>query len=171
MRLLKINKPYRLKDYKFSLVILVLAISCLGVLVIGSANEAYQSKQVIGLIIGLTAMVIVSLIDYVWILNFYWLLYILSVFMLFIVLIIGDTVNGAKRWIDLGFTTFQPSELAKILLILFFARFIMKHEEDLSDKKTILKAVILIAIPLALIYKEPNLSTTIATTILFCILM
>ncbi|MBE5062042.1 rod shape-determining protein RodA [Lachnospiraceae bacterium DSM 108991] len=171
MKFLKITKPYRLKDYKFSLVILVLAISCLGVLVIGSANEAYQGRQITGLVLAIILMVVVSLIDYVWIANFYWILYLLSVGMLALVLVIGETVNGAKRWIDVGFTNFQPSELAKILLIIFFARFIMKHEEDLSSRRTILKAVVLILIPLALIYEEPNLSTTICTAVLFCVLM
>ena len=48
-------------------------------------------------------------------------------------------MNGARRWINLGFTNFQPSELAKIFLIIFFARFIMKHEEDLSSRRTILR--------------------------------
>ena len=173
MKLPFIKKPYHLKDYKFSLVILVLAISSLGVIVIGSANKPYQNKQLLGLVLGIILMVVVSLIDYVWIMNFYWILYFLSVFMLFIVLIpgIGEVVNGARRWINLGFTNFQPSEMSKILLIIFFAKFIMQHEEDLSDKKTILKAVILIAIPLVLIFKEPNLSTTIATATLFCVLM
>lgn len=173
MRLPKFTKPYHLKDYKFSLVILVLAISCIGLLVIGSANENYQNKQLIGLILGLAVMAVVSLIDYMWILNFYWILYLMSVFMLVMVLIpgVGEVVNGARRWINLGFTNFQPSELSKILLIIFFAKFIMKHEKDLSDKKTILKAVILIAIPLVLIHEEPNLSTTIATALLFCVLM
>ena len=71
----------------------------------------------------------------------------------------------------MGFTNVQPSELAQILLIIFFARFIMKHEEDLSSRRTILKAVVLILIPLALIYEEPNLSTTICTAVLFCVLM
>lgn len=171
MKFLKITKPYRLKDYKFSLVILVLAISCLGVLVIGSANEAYQGRQITGLVLAIILMVVVSLIDYVWIANFYWIMYLLSVGMLALVLVIGETVNGAKRWIDVGFTNFQPSELAKILLIIFFARFIMKHEEDLSSRRTILKAVVLILVPLALIYEEPNLSTTICTAVLFCVLM
>ncbi len=83
---------------------------------------------------------------------------------------IGVYVNGATRWIDLGFTKFQPSELAKILLVLFFAKFIMKHKED-DEKPTILKAVILLAIPRLLILKEPDLSTTISTATLFCILM
>lgn len=173
MRRIKFRKPYKLKNYRFGLVALVLVLSIIGILVVGSANESYQSKQIFGVVIGLVVMAIVSLIDYVWIANFYWILYGMSVFMLAIVLIpgIGVYVNGARRWINLGFTNFQPSELAKILLIIFFAKFIMKHEEDLSEKQTILKAVILIAIPLALIYKEPNLSTTICTATLFCFLM
>ena len=173
MKFLKITKPYRLKDYKFSLIVLVLATSCLGVLVIGSANEAYQGRQLIGLAGSILLMVVVSLIDYVWIANFYWLFYFLSVGMLAIVLIpgVGEVVNGARRWINLGFTNFQPSELAKIFLIVFFARFIMKHEEDLSSRRTILKAVALILVPLALIFEEPNLSTTICTATLFCVLM
>ncbi|MBM6949016.1 FtsW/RodA/SpoVE family cell cycle protein [Mordavella massiliensis] len=173
MKFLKITKPYRLKDYKFTLVILVLAISALGVLVIGSANEAYQGRQLIGLAGAVALMIIVSLIDYVWIANFYWILYFLSVGMLVLVLIpgIGEVVNGARRWINLGFTNFQPSELAKILLIVFFARFIMKHEEDLNSRNTILKALGLILVPLILIHEEPNLSTTICTAALFCVLM
>lgn len=173
MRRIKFRKPYKLKNYRFGLIALVLVLSIIGILVVGSANESYQSKQILGVVIGLVVMAIVSLIDYVWITNFYWILYGISVFMLAIVLIpgIGVYVNGARRWINLGFTNFQPSELAKILLIIFFAKFIMKHEEDLSEKHTILKAVILIAIPLALIFKEPNLSTTICTATLFCFLM
>lgn len=173
MRRIKFRKPYKLKNYRFSLVFLVLVLSVIGILVVGSANQSYQSRQILGVVIGLVVMVIVSLIDYVWITNFYWILYGLSIFMLAIVLIpgIGVYVNGARRWINLGFTNFQPSELAKILLIVFFAKFIMKHEQDLSEKQTILKAVILIAIPLALIFKEPNLSTTICTATLFCFLM
>lgn len=173
MRRIKFRKPYKLKNYRFGLIALVLVLSIIGILVVGSANESYQSKQILGVVIGLVVMAIVSLIDYVWITNFYWILYGISVFMLAIVLIpgIGVYVNGARRWINLGFTNFQPSELAKILLIMFFAKFIMKHEEDLSEKQTILKAVILIAIPLALIFKEPNLSTTICTATLFCFLM
>lgn len=173
MKRLKLRKPYRLKDYRFGLVIPVLIISIIGVLVVTSANDIYKNKQIMGVIIGIIAMIVVSLIDYMWITGFYWVLYGLSVIMLAVVLIpgIGVYVNGARRWIDVGFTTFQPSELAKILLIIFFAKFIMKHYEELSEKKTIIQAVILIAIPLALIYKEPNLSTTICTALLFCTLM
>lgn len=171
MRLPRFTKPYHIKDYKFSLVIAVLAISILGVFVVGSAKEIYQPKQILGVIIGFIVMVIVSLIDYVWIANFYWLIYIFAIAILGAVLIFGNEVNGATRWIDLGFTTFQPSELAKILLIIFFSKFIMEHEEDLNDKVTLLKYAVLSGIPLALIVVEPNLSTTICTTLVICLMI
>ena len=77
------DRPYHLKDYKFNLVVLVIALSILGVLAVGSAKEVYQSRQIVGMFIGIIAMVIVSLIDYVWVLNFYWLIY------GFVVLILG----------------------------------------------------------------------------------
>ena len=171
MRLPRFTKPYHLKDYKFNLVVLVIALSILGVLAVGSAKEVYQSRQIVGMIIGIIAMVIVSLIDYVWVLNFYWIFYVFVVLILGAVLVIGDKVNGATRWIDLGFTTFQPSELAKILLILFFAKFIMMHAEDINDKVTLIKYAILSAIPLALIIVEPNLSTTICTALVICLMI
>ena len=171
MRLPRFTKQYHLKDYKFTLVFLVLALSILGVLVVGSARDIYQSKQIIGVIIGLVAMLVVSLMDYKWVLNFYWLIYGVAVVSLALVLVIGQEVHGATRWINLGFTTFQPSELAKILLILFFAKFLMQHEEDLNDKWTLIRYAVLCGIPLALIIVEPNLSTTICTALVLCLLI
>lgn len=173
MKLFKFTKRYRLRDYKFSLVLLVFALSILGVLVVGSAKEVYQSKQVLGVVIGLIAMVIVSVTDYEWVLDFYWLLYGFTLLILGLVLIpgIGQEVNGARRWINLGFTTFQPSEFAKILLILFFAKFLMNHKDDINDKWTIIKYAVLCGIPLFLILSEPNLSTTICTTLVLCLLI
>lgn len=149
----------------------VFALSVIGVLAVGSAKAVNQPKQMMGVAIGLIIMTITSLIDYVWITDFYWLIYLFSVVILGAVLVIGDNVNGATRWIDLGFTTFQPSELAKILLILFFAKFITEHEEDINDAATLFKYAILAGIPLCLIVIEPNLSTTICTTLVLCLLI
>ena len=66
-------RQYRLKDYNFRLIIWVIALSVVGILVIGSAKESVQTKQIAGLILGLVIMVITSLIDYSWVLGFYWL--------------------------------------------------------------------------------------------------
>lgn len=164
-------KPYRLKDYNFKLIFLVLILSVLGILVVGSAKEIYQGKQIFGVTVGIIIMLIVSLIDYVWVLDFYWLIYGTAIAGLLLVLVVGDEVNGATRWIDLGFTTIQPSEFTKILLILFFARFLTKHEQDVNDKLLLIKYAVLCGIPLVLILVEPNLSTTICTALVLCLLI
>ncbi len=167
----KFSKSYHIRDYRFNLIILVMALSVIGVLAVGSAKAVNQPKQMFGVALGLIIMVIVSLIDYVWIADFYWLIYIFSVVILGAVLLIGDNVNGATRWIDLGFTTFQPSELAKILLIIFFAKFISEHIDDINDAATLVKYAVLCGVPLFLIVVEPNLSTTICTTLVLCLLI
>lgn len=171
MRLPKKTKPYHLKDYKFNLIISVVALTILGILVIGSAQKSVQNKQIIGLVLGLIVMVIVSLIDYVWVLNFYWMIYAINIVMLVITLIFGTEVNGAKRWINLYFTNFQPSELTKILMVLFFAKFLMNHEEDLNSFRTIITAVLLFAPTALLIVMQPDLSTTISIVLVFCVMM
>lgn len=172
MRLPKIiAKPYKLRDYKINLVASVTALSVIGILVVGSARESLQSRQAFGVVFGTVCMLVLSLIDYVWVINLYWLIYAGAVGSLGMVLVLGQEVNGARRWINLGFTQFQPSELAKILLILFFAKFIMDHRNNINDRSTIIKYAILAAVPLGLILIEPNLSTTICTTLVICLLI
>ena len=75
-------RRYKLKNYNFRLVILLIAISIIGVLLIGSADSADQKKQAIGVVLGVVIMIIVSLLDYSWLLNFYWVLYIGNLMML-----------------------------------------------------------------------------------------
>ena len=69
-------KLYRLKNYNFRLIIWLLMISGIGVLLVGSAKASLQSRQLIGVILGLVVMVAVSLMDYSWLLNFYWIIYV-----------------------------------------------------------------------------------------------
>jgi len=171
LKLPRFAKVYHIKNYNFTLAALVLSLSVLGIFVVGSAREIYQSRQILGVAIGLCVMFVISLFDYVWVLEFYWMIYLAAVASLASVLVIGQSVNGAKRWINLGFTTFQPSELAKILLILFFSKFIMNHIEDLNDRVTLIKYAVLSAVPLGLIFAEPNLSTTILTALVLCLII
>lgn len=164
-------KLYRLRDYNFRLVVWLLMISAVGVLLVGSASESLQSRQLMGVVLGVVAMVVISLMDYSWILNFYWIIYAGNVIMLLAVRLFGDSTGGATRWIDIGFLRFQPTELAKILLIMFFARYLMDHEEDLNTPRTILTSVALLAVPLVLIKIQPDLKNTITVAVVFCILM
>ena len=169
----KINLHYSLKDYKFSLVILVLILSVFGVFMVRSARPDFMNNQIMGVILGLAAMAVISLIDYKWILNLYWPLYAVNLILLAAIWIpgLGVNVNGATRWLNLGFIQFQPSDMTKILMILFFARFLSDREQNINTPKVILQAVGLIAPSLLMIHEQPNLSTTICIAALFCVLL
>lgn len=160
-------KQYRLRDYKFRLILWVVALTVLGIMIIGSADSDVQNKQILGLIAGIIVMVIVSLIDYIWLLKFYWIFYFIGLVMLAAIFVAGRNVNGATRWLVIGGVQIQPSDFMKIILIMFYAQYFSKHEDDLSSPKTILRSLLILAVPLVMIYKQPNLSTTILTLILF----
>ncbi len=164
-------KQYKLRNYNFRLIIYVLALTGIGILVIGSAKESVQNKQILGLFLGVIAMVCISVMDYSFILRFCWLYYALNLVLLVLVKVMGDGANGATRWIEIAGIRFQPSELAKIILILFFSYFFMKHQEHLNTIKTLAASFVLVGIPLVLIKEQPDLSTTIVTALLFVSLL
>ena len=166
-----IKQRYNIRDYRFSLVFLVLTLSIVGVFMVGSARPDLMTRQIMGVGLGVLAMAVISLIDYKWVLSLYWPIYGLNIIMLATVLLFGETRNNATRWLNLGFVQFQPSDLTKILIILFYAKFLMEREETIKNPKTIIQGVALILPSLALIYMQPNLSTTLCIAALFCALM
>ena len=167
----KMLKQYKLRFYNFRLIIFLLAISLIGVTLVGTAAEDLKSKQFAGVILGLIIMVILSLMDYSWIMNFQWFMYGFNIIMLIVVRIAGSSANGAARWIGIGSFRFQPTELSKIIIILFFAKFFMDHEEDINTFRVLAESALLLAVPLALIYAQPDMKNTITVTIIFCILI
>lgn len=164
-------RQYRLRDYNFRLVIALIALSSLGVLLVGSADPSLQNRQLLGVLLGIAVMVVVSLMDFSWVLNFYWIMYFFNLVLLAAVWLAGTESKGAERWLNIAGFQFQPTELAKIILILFFARFFMDHEDDLNTLKTLIKSAVLIAIPLFLIFTQPDLKNTITIAILFCVII
>jgi cell division protein, ftsW/rodA/spoVE family len=147
----------------------MLVICGLGIAIIGSANDGSDNravlKQAIGMVIGFSGMIVISLIDYGWILKFYWLIYVFNVGLLSAVLLIGSSHHGAKRWIDItDGLTIQPSEFAKIFMILFLAKFLTVNKERISKWWFLIVTAGLAGITLLLIEKEPDLSTTILVT-------
>lgn len=153
-------KNYRFRDYNFRLIIMLLAISIIGILSVGSAEKSLQSKQIYGLIIGVVLMLVLSFIDYTVLLKLWWLIYAVNIVLLVLVLTVGEVHGGAKRWLNIGIAV-QPSETAKIMLILFYAQFIMKFKDKMKEIWVILLSVALMIPPLLLIAKQPDLSTTI----------
>lgn len=161
-------KRYSIRDYNFRLVFYLVALTILGILVIGSAKQGNnQTKQILGLALGLTAMVIISLIDYSFILRFTWIWYAFDLALLTAVIAgFGANHKGATRWIEIAGIQFQPSEMSKIILILFFAAFLQKHREKVNSLKILVIYAVCAAIPLFLVLKEPDLSTTIVTALI-----
>lgn len=164
-------RNYRLRDYDFKLIIMVTLLAVIGVIAIGSAEESLQQKQMFGAIAGFVLMIVLSFINYNGILKMYWLIYGGNLALLLMVMFLGEDHKGAQRWIQIGSVTFQPSETAKILLILFFAQFIMKYREKINTLKILGACVCLIGIPWVLIYEQPDLSTSIMVLLIFCIIL
>ena len=123
-------KMYSIKDYRFRLCVYVIAVTVIGILVIGSANESVQDKQIAGMVIGICCMLILSLFDYSLLLKLVWPAYIGNIALLLGVLLGGSGSHGATRWIEIAGIRFQPSELSKIVIIMFFSAFFMRYQEQ-----------------------------------------
>ena len=164
-------RQYRLRDYDLRLIIYVVAISIIGILAVGSAKNDLMSRQIAGVAVGFVIMIIVSFIDYSFILFFYGYLYVINILLLLSVTFFGRNIGGAQRWVNIMGIQFQPSETAKILLILFFAQFIMKYRDNINNLKFIITCIVLLSLPLLLVYKQPDLSTSIMIVLIFCVML
>ena len=166
------NVEYKLRYYDFVLLACVLALSVIGVVAISSADSSLLMKRIGGVLGCALALVIISLIDYHFILKFWWVAYLVNVALLAAVLLVGHTSHGAKRWLRIGSSfTFQPSEFTKILIILFFAQFFMKFREKWKPYIFLPLCFLLFLPSLILIYEEPDLSTSIMIAIIFAMVL
>lgn len=131
-----------------------------------SANQLDSSRQVMYVIAGLLLMFIFSRLDYRILRNYSHILYIIALALLLIVDVFGATRLGATRWINIGFFQFQPSEFAKLVLIIIMAHFFAKNYDQSHKLRTLVYSVLYLILPLALIMAQPDLGTTLV--VLFC---
>ena len=164
-------KQYHIRDYDFKLIVLVAALTWIGIFAIGSAQESLQSRQVAGFVLGFFLMLVISLFDYSVILRFYWVIYVVNLILLELVRYMGEEHGGAQRWLNLFGIQFQPSELAKILLILFFAQLILRHQDEMDTLRFNGLCILFFVPSIYLIYKQPELSTSIVVTLIFCVIL
>lgn len=158
------EKKYRLINYNFKLIILVIAAMIIGSVIIISVEPGKLNKQIIGVCACVIGMIIVSLIDYHFICKYYMVLYAINIVLLLLILImgVGSETHGANRWFVISDSlTIQPSEFSKIILIICTAVFLEKHSETLNTLKTIAQLALFLAIPVGLIVAEPDLSTSL----------
>ncbi|MFY9752872.1 MAG: rod shape-determining protein RodA [Candidatus Acidiferrales bacterium] len=157
----------RVQDFDWPLLGIVAAISGIGVLEIYSATHAspmagMQWRQLMWIGVGVVGMFIVAMIDYHTLLDQAPVLYILGVASLLVVLVIGYSRLGAKRWIALGGgASFQVSELIKLIIIIVLARYFSEVRTDQLTLRDLVKVAAITLVPMALIMKEPDLGTAL----------
>lgn len=180
----KKEKDFSKKPLDFPLLIIVLIMLSLGIVMVLSASSptslsetgssyTYVKTQIISAIMGLIGMYIVSKIDYRIYKGLYKIIYIGVVILLAAVGVIGKEVGGAKRWIDLGFISFQPSELAKIGLIIFYAELLTRNKNRLDKMWGGFFYPFLFLLPIVgiLIGVQNHLSATLLIIMIIAIMM
>ena len=154
------------RDYDWWLIAILAAICTIGVLEIysathGSALSGMHNKQIRWLVLGFVLMFALSWLDYHLILDQAWVLYLIGLIALVAVLLVGHTRFGAKRWIPILGEAFQVSELVKLIIIIWLARFFAEVRTDELSLRDLIKAGLLVALPLGLILKQPDLGTAL----------
>lgn len=166
--------PERHKNfYDYSLVFAVVFLTAFGLLMIYSSssymaqinprtNDAafYLKRQGMIALGGFVLMVIISLMDYHWILKCSKFAYALSYVLMIAVMIVGKEVNGKKRWLGVGPLSFQPTEFAKLALILFLTVYIVEKGREINRWKGI-AMLFALDFPIAALVGKNNLSSGI----------
>ena len=181
------TKVVKTGQFDFVLFITVLVMLGLGLIMVLSASSpsalsktgksyVYLQTQAVSAVLGIAAMLLISKINYrTWEKFSGLFIYIVSMGLLLAVKIpaLGYDANGAYRWIDIGFTTFQPSELVKIAMILFFARYLTEHKKKIHKFKEGFLFPILWIMPIVLILVlvQSHLSATLVIIMIISILM
>ncbi|HAH97010.1 MAG TPA: rod shape-determining protein RodA [Firmicutes bacterium] len=167
-----------LKNLDWALIAITLILIATGVVIVYSATRAnpaltggnpfaYARKQIIAAIIGIAMVIGLMTFDYHLSERGYYALYFLNLLLLIAVLLFGKEVNGAKSWFHIGPLGIQPSEFAKIFLILTLARH-LSQKDSLSSFFDLISAFVHIGVPLLLILLQPDLGTAmVLVAILF----
>ncbi len=156
-----------LKNFDWILFGVMLMLVALGLLVIYSTS--FKATQLVGLsdvwhqmvfaAVGLVVFFVAARTDYRAWSKMTPMLYWLMLVSLAAVLLFSRSVLGAQRWIDVGFFQFQPSEFAKIIVIIVLAKFFAEHYDQLHRGRYLLLSLAYLAVPVAFVMKQPDLGT------------
>lgn len=163
--------PAKKQRYDYTLLVVVLLLVGIGLILLYSTSAYngrvkfhdsfyYLKKQGFATALGLAGMFIVAGIDYHRWIPFAKLGYVTAIVLSVAVMFIGDEYNGSKRWLSLGPLSFQPSEYAKVALILFLACIVTKNVKEMGKIKTLFK-IMLMVLPVVGLVGASNLSTAI----------
>ncbi len=174
-----------MRDLRISLATTFSILICIGIIMIYSSTSIYAlqihgestyyfTRHLMFLFLGFCLMAMGMTIDYRDLKKYAKPILFLTILMLILVLVpgIGKESNGARRWFKIGFLNFQPSEFAKIALIVYVAEFLSRKKKRISDFKTgFLPLVLVMGIVCALILKQPDMGTSLSLAAIIMILI
>ena len=162
----------RLRSVDPILLVTSLALTAFGILAVYVAGtddrEGYALNQTLGFVIGLLGAVPLALMDYRRLKSYLPLLYGVTIVMLLAVTVVGASAKGAQRWIDIGPVQVQPSEFAKLLVVVVLAGYFSEHR--LSDNTNFLKALGILSLPGLLVFAQPDLGTALVFAAIFFVM-
>ena len=153
------------KNIDYSLLLFTLFTVCLGVITLYSASKdspiRFYQKQTIFACVGAIAMLGVSAFDYARYPRISKWIYGSNIVLLLYVWKFVPKIKGSARWINLGLTQFQPSEYAKIAMIICLAVWLNKRSDKIHELPTLLSSLLYLGLPMLLIFAQPDLGTSL----------
>ncbi len=131
--------------------------------------DTFFARQITYALAGLGLMFLATIADYRYLENLCRPLYILTILSLLLILVVGRISFGAQRW--LGFGRFQPSELAKLLIIITLAKYLSDRSQSMKRFPQLLISLIYVAIPMILIYLQPDLGTALILGVIWLVMV
>ncbi len=155
------------RNFDFLLFGTVVILSLFGIVMIQSAIagnidlSGYVNRQVTFVLIGIAVIILFALINYQYWASITKLMYVFAVGFLVVIFIVGEARFGSARWFETGLFSIQPSELAKIILVLVMADYFAKSWEQPKDFNWVFRSFVLMMGVVVWIILQPNLSTSI----------
>lgn len=164
---MRTRKPLAQMDWWMILAVVLLM--AVGVLFIYSASYhggsqrvlPYYGKQIVWDLLGWACFVGLALTDYRKIIRTAWVWYGLAVLLLVLTLTIGRPIRGAHRWLEVMGIYIQPAEIAKVAVVAVLASFLGAASRPKDCWRTVLGALLIVAVPFVLIFKQPDLGTAV----------
>jgi rod shape determining protein RodA len=125
------------------------------------AGGSALSRQGLYAGVGLVLMVAAIFVDPQLYRRFARFIYVAMLGVMLLVLATGAVTRGSRRWIDLGFFRFQPSEFGKVLIALFLAAYLSERSKQIGKLSVPLRAILLAAVPMLLVFVQPDIGTAL----------
>ena len=153
------------KNIDFPLILVTFVVAALGIVTLYSVSRdgstRYYQKQAMFFIVGLVVMAVMATTDYTRLPRLVKALYFTNITLLLIVMKFVPKIKGAQRWIPVGNFQFQPSEFAKLIMIVCLAVYLQRRLETIHQIPTLLGSLAYMCVPMLLIFKQPDLGTAL----------